>query len=167
MFIGHLPAGYVLTKMVQKNSKTTKYLLVGLVASVLPDIDILYFYLIDNRQNLHHSYWIHIPFYWLIIGAVTFSAIWLLKKKEYSVAAFIFFANIFLHLILDTIVGKVEWLYPLTDTAYFLFDVPAIYDFWVYNFIFHWTFLFEIGVIGWAMYILIKERFLKTSPNKI
>src|SRR3989338_5106083 len=98
MFIGHLPAGYVLTKTVQKNIKTTKYLFIGLIASVLPDIDILYFYLIDNRQNLHHSYWIHIPFYWLIIAVVTFAIIWLTKKKEYIIASIIFFSNIFLHL---------------------------------------------------------------------
>ena len=167
MFIGHLPAGYVLTKSVQKNIKTTKYLWVGLVASVLPDIDILYFYLIDNRQNLHHSYWIHIPFHWLLIGAFTFGVIWLLKKKDYYIAAVIFFANIFLHLLLDTIVGKVEWFYPLTDRAYFFFDVPAVYNFWVYNFIFHWTFLFEISVICLAGYILIKERFLRLNGKNV
>jgi inner membrane protein len=164
MFIGHLPAGYILTKTLQKDIKTTKYLFVGLVASILPDIDILYFYLIDNRQNLHHSYWMHTPYYWLIIGAITLSAIWLLKKKKYYVAAIIFFANIFLHLILDTIVGKIAWLYPFTAKAFYLFDVPAVYNFWVYNFIFHWTFLFEITLLAWAGYILIKERFLKTSP---
>jgi len=165
MFIGHLPAGYVLTKTVQKNIKTSKYLFIGLIGSVFPDIDILYFYLVDNRQNLHHGYWIHTPFYWLIIAVISFTVLWLLKKKDYMIAAIIFFSNIFLHLILDTIVGKIEWLYPFTDQAYFLFDVPVIYDFWVYNFIFHWTFLFEIGVIAWASCILIKERFLKTSYN--
>lgn len=167
MFIGHLPAGYILTKTVQKNIKTTKYLLIGLIASILPDIDILYFYLVDNRQNLHHSYWIHIPFYWLLIGVITFAVIWLLPKKDYYLAAIIFFINIFLHLILDTIVGKIEWLYPFKDQAYFLFEVPAIYDFWVYNFVFHWTFLFEISVIIWAGYMLIKEIFFKISLNKV
>ena len=165
MFIGHLPAGYILTKKLQKNMKTTKYLLVGLIASILPDIDILYFYLIDNRQNLHHSYWSHIPFYWLIIGVIAFSIIWLLKKRNCYIAATIFFANIFLHLFLDTIVAKIEWLFPFTDRAYYIFDVPAVYGFWVYNFVFHWTFLFEIGIIVWASYILIKERSLRTSPN--
>jgi len=158
MFIGHLPAGYVLTKKVQKNTKTGKYLLVGLIASILPDIDMLYFYLIDNRQNLHHSYWTHIPFYWLLIVAVTFAIIWLLKKKYYMIAAIIFFSNIFLHLFLDTIVGKIEWLFPFTDNAYYMVDVPSVYHFWVYNFIFHWTFLLEIAVLIWAVYIFIKSR---------
>ena len=158
MFIGHLPAGYVLTKKVQKNTKTGKYLLVGLIASILPDIDMLYFYLIDNRQNLHHSYWTHIPFYWLLIAAATFAIIWLLKKKNYMIAAIIFFSNIFLHLFLDTIVGKIEWLFPFTDNAYYMVDVPSVYHFWVYNFIFHWTFLLEIAVLIWAVYIFIKSR---------
>ncbi len=158
MFIGHLPAGYVLTKTVQKNIKTTKYLLAGLIASVLPDVDILYFYLIDNRQNLHHSYWIHIPFYWLILAVITFAVLRLLKKKDYMIAAIIFFSNVFLHFILDTIVGKIEWLFPFTDKAYYMFDVPAVYGFWAYNFIFHWTFLFEIGAIVWAIYIFVKNK---------
>ena len=161
MFVGHLPAGYVLTKTVQKNIKTTKDLLIGLIASVLPDIDVLYFYLIDNRRNLHHSYWIHTPFYWLIIATTTFSILWLLKKKNYMIAALIFFSNIFLHLFLDTIVGKIEWLFPFTDKAHYLFDVPPVFNFWVYNFIFHWTFLFEIGVIIWATGIFIKNKKIK------
>jgi len=64
--------------------------------------------------------------------------------------------SIFLHLTLDTIVGKIEWLHPFTNQAYSLFNVPAIYEFWAYNFVFHWTFLFEIGVIGWAIYMVVK-----------
>lgn len=167
MFIGHIPAGYILTKTIQKKFKTTKYLCLGIIASIFPDIDILYFYLIDDRQTLHHSYWIHIPFYWFLIGLITLVTIWLFKKKAYYIATIIFFSNIFLHLILDTIVGKIEWLYPFTNQAYFLFDVPAVYNFWVYNFIFHWTFLFEIGVITWAIYIMIKGRFMKTTLEKV
>ena len=158
MFIGHLPAGYILTKKLQAKLKIKQYLWIGLIASILPDIDLLYFYLIDNRQHLHHDYWTHMPFYWLIIAAVTFSTLWLLRKKAYITAAIIFFSNIFLHLFLDTIVGKIAWLYPFTNQSYYLFDVPAVHDFWVYNFIFHWTFLFEIGVMVWAIYILRKQR---------
>jgi len=158
MFIGHLPAGYILTKTLQKKLGTTKYLFFGLLGSMIADIDIFYFYLIDNRQNLHHGYWIHIPFYWMMIAIVTILLFWILKKKDYIIASIIFFSNIFLHLFLDTIVGKIEWLYPITDKGYFLFDVPAVYDFWVWNFVFHWTFLFEIGIVVWAVVLFMKER---------
>lgn len=158
MFIGHLPAGYILTKLIQQKSHTTKYFFVGLIASILPDIDILYFYLADNRQTLHHDYWTHKPFSWLIIALLTFGVIWLIKKMEYVVGWMIFFGNIFLHLILDTIVGKIAWLYPLTERAFFFFNVPATHDFWVYNFFFHWTFLFEIAIVIWAISLFMKKH---------
>ena len=153
MFIAHLPAGYILTKTLQKKFDTSKYLFLGLLGSVIIDFDILYFYLIDNRQNLHHGYWIHIPFYWMIFAVVTILLFLILRKKDYVIASIIFFSNIFLHLLLDTIVGKIQWLYPLTDKGYYLFDVPAVYDFWVWNFVLHWTFLIEVGIVVWAMYL--------------
>jgi inner membrane protein len=158
MFIAHLPAGYILTKYLQKGFDTGKYLLIGLIGSIFPDVDIIYFYLIDHRQNLHHGYWIHIPYYWMIIASITIFVFWIFKKREYLIASIIFFSNIFLHLFLDTIVGKIEWLYPFTEKGYFLFDVPAVYGFWVYNFVFHWTFLIEVGLVVWAIFLLIQEK---------
>lgn len=163
MFLAHLPAGYILTKFLQKKLHTNRFLWVGLVASILPDIDLVYFYLFDHRQTLHHSYWIHAPFYWLILGLLTLIVIRLSKQRAYLAAAIIFFANIFLHLLLDTIVGKIEWLYPISPQAFYLFDVPAKYDFWVYNFIFHWTFLLEMAVIIWALYLLFKNYIIKKT----
>lgn len=157
MFIGHLPAGYLLTKGIHKITKSKKYLYLGLIASIFPDFDLIYFYLIDNQSTLHHSYWIHIPFYWLIISSLTFLLIWLTRKKALIIPAIIFFTNIFLHLILDTIVGKIEWLFPLSTKPYYLFEVPSIYNFWVYNFFLHWTFLFEIAVIIGAIYLIIRK----------
>ncbi len=158
MFIGHLPAGYILTKTLQKKFNTTKYLFIGLLGSVILDLDILYFYFVDNRQNLHHGYWIHIPFYWMIIALIAIFVFWIFKKKDCIIASIIFFSNIFLHLFLDTIVGKIEWLYPITDKGYYLFDVSARYDFWVWNFVFHPTFLFEVGIVIWAVVLFFKTR---------
>ena len=91
MFIGHLPAGYVLTKTIQNRFHTQRFLWAGLVASVLPDIDIFYFYFVDNKQSLHHAYWIHIPLYWLLICLAVFTVIWICKKSGYYVMAFVFF----------------------------------------------------------------------------
>lgn len=161
MFLAHLPAGYILTKFLQKKLNTNRFLWVGLVASILPDIDLVYFYLFDHQQTLHHSYWIHVPFYWLILGLLTLIIIRLSKQRAHLAAAIIFFANIFLHLLLDTLVGKIKWFYPLSSQAYYLFDVPAKYDFWVYNFFFHWTFLLEMAVIIWTLYLLLKNYIIK------
>lgn len=145
--------------------------MVGLIGSVLPDIDVPYFYLIDNRQTLHHAYWIHIPFYWLIIASLVFALIWLFKKRDLFVPAGIFFANIFLHLFLDTMVGKIAWLWPVWDQPLYMFDVPSVYGFWVFNYIFHWTFLFEILLLALAVWHFAKVKLtksgkaVKSNPN--
>lgn len=163
MFIAHLPAGYILTKTLQSKLRTQRFLTVGLIASLLPDLDMLYFYLLDNRAHLHHSYWTHIPFFWLIIAFTAFICISFLKKKEYFIYAIIVFSNIFLHLFLDTVVGRIEWLQPFSSTSLYLFTVPNAYGFWIYNFLLHWTALFEVGIIIWALVLFIINRKKKDS----
>ena len=158
MFVGHLPAGYILTKKLQKSFNYSKYLWIGLLGGIFPDLDIIYFYLIDHRQTLHHLYWIHIPFYWNLISMIFFIVVYLTKNKNLKWVGVVFFSGIFLHLLLDTIVGGISWLYPLSNKSFFIFDVPAVYDWWVYNFVFHWTFLFEVTAIILAVFLLIKSR---------
>lgn len=158
MFIGHLPAGFILTNFLQKRLRDKRFLWLGLIGSVLPDIDLLYFYLVDNRQTLHHDYWIHIPFYWFCICLISFACLYLFRQNRLYTAAIIFFANIFLHLLLDTVVGGIVWLYPLSEHSLFLTVVPARYQPWYLSFVFHWTFLLEIGLIVWTIVKLVKDR---------
>ena len=156
MFIGHLPAGYLLTKGLQARFRTARYLALGLVAGVLPDADIPYFYLVDRGRHLHHGYWIHIPFWWLVAAAVAFAAAALSRKRAYLAVASIFFGNVFLHLLLDTVVGKIEWLYPYSDRGVSFFEVPATHGWWVCNFVFHWTFLIELAIASVAAVALVR-----------
>jgi len=158
MFIAHLPGGYLLSKKLQKILRTKKYLWFGLIGSVLPDTDMLYFYFIDGQQNHHHTYWIHIPFYWLVIFAFTVLLLYVVRKRIYLPAAYLFFAGIFLHLFLDTIGGDMLWLYPFSTEMAALFRVPAVYDNWIYNFLFHWTFLIEIAILVWSGIMLVRNK---------
>ena len=157
MFIAHIPAGYIVTKALQQRLGYQKYLWVGVLGSILPDFDMLYFYLVDNQQHLHHGYWTHIPFFWLCIAVVVYGGLHLSRRTVYLTAAHLFFAGIYLHLFLDTIVGKIEWLQPVSDVKIYFFSVPAVYDWWVWNFVWHWTFLFEVGIILFAAWLLYKE----------
>lgn len=159
MFLAHLPAGYLLTKKLAKHPKlSTKMqqhsaktlLTLGLFASILPDLDLAWWALIDQGQHFHHSYWIHIPFFWLVIGLIAFGAIKVAKRDDLKAPLVVFMAGIFLHLILDTFVGGIKWLYPFSYESIFIANVPAVYDYWVWNFIFHWTFLLEVVILGWA-----------------
>ncbi len=158
MFIGHLPAGYLLTRFIQKAFNTQKYLWVGLVASALPDIDMLYFYFIDDRQTLHHQYFTHVPLVWIALWVVVALVATLFQKRAALIIATIFFANLILHFALDSIVGGISWLAPFSTVTTTLFTVPATHNFWVWSFVFHWTFLLEIIVIIAATALLIQEH---------
>lgn len=161
MFIAHAPAGYVLTSLLLKSysdelsDKVLKRIFyAGIVASVLPDLDLFYFYFIDQRQHLHHSYWIHIPVYWLLIVGCWTVVAHFVKSKSLFITGGIVGANIFLHLLLDTVAGKIRWFYPFSRYDVVLVEVPAHYEWWVWNFLLHWTFLLEgllclLAIVYW------------------
>ncbi len=158
MFIAHLPAGFLLTRWLQNKFQTPRFLWVGLLASVLPDIDTLYFYLIDHRQTPHHEYWTHLPVFWLSIWVVIMIGNLFLRKRIVSLISLLFFSNIFLHLVLDTFVGGISWVYPWSTYSFSLVTVPATHAFWVLSFIAHWSFLVELAIIVWAIWVLMKSK---------
>lgn len=164
MFIAHLPAGYLLTKRIQQKIHETKYLWIGLSASVLPDIDMLYFYFVDNRQKLHHEYWTHLPMFWLLLWAMIAIGNLYFKSRTVTVVSLIFFSNIFLHLVLDTLVGGISWLYPWSSQSFSLVTVPATHAFWVLSFMMHWSFLVELAIIVWVIvtFLISKMHQFKT-----
>jgi inner membrane protein len=146
MFVAHLPAGYVLTRRLLDrtpagNALSRRVLALGLLASVLPDFDLLYFYLIDSRQTLHHLYWPHLT-----------------RNRTHTLVSLVFHANVFLHLVLDTVVGHISWLYPLYPESFALIEVPARYGWWVWNFVLHWTFGLELLICAWAVAIFARSR---------
>lgn len=165
MFIAHLPAGYISTKYIINKADTASlgpgntklYMVVGLIAAMLPDFDMVYFYLIDNRQHLHHGYVTHLPFFWAIPVILWALISLIFKNKKSLLFAAIVGVNVFLHLFLDTFVGKVRWLYPLSNMDFYFFDVPARYNWWVWNFVLHWTFLFELTILFIAGFILFRS----------
>jgi inner membrane protein len=166
MFIGHLPAGYLLTQALVRRASpcwragvgSAQLMAVGMIASVLPDLDLLYFYLIDARQHLHHGYWSHIPFFWVVALAVTGLLAWLARSRRVALFAVLIFCNVQLHLVLDTIAGKIRWLYPFRAGDVVLVEVAAVHRWWVLNFLLHWTFLLELLVVAAAALVLRRQR---------
>lgn len=159
MFIAHLPAGYMLTKYIQQKSGnySQKLLWTGLVASIFPDIDLFYFYLVDNRQTLHHHYITHLPLAWLGLAAVLYSIFSIVGKKQYIIFLGVALASVMLHMVFDSIAAGIYWLYPLLDMEINLVEVPATHDWWVWNFVFHWTFMLEISIIITALIVWIRS----------
>ena len=161
MFIAHLPAGYIcgcmLTDRVVPEQRRER--LVGfLIGSVFPDVDMLYFYLIDQGRHHHHHYWTHLPIFWLAALAVSTLAGLLIRSRRFALVAASFIGGIFLHLILDTPFAGICWLYPLTDQNFYLITVPATRSWWVWSFVFHWSFLFEIAICVAAAVLYFQRR---------
>ena len=157
MFIAHLPAGYLLARRIAPRlaavpTPARRLMAVGLAGSVIPDIDLVYFYLIDGRQTLHHEYWTHIPAFWPT-AMLAVAALFRLARLDIPWReCLVLLAGVFLHLILDTPTGGIAWGWPVTPHSFRLTEVPARFDWWVWSFVLHWTFLAELAVVGWAAY---------------
>lgn len=165
MFIGHLPTGYIASSLAHDhwpffaNVKRRYLLACGLVGSIFPDCDLLYFFLFDHRSQHHHHYWTHLPAFWLLSLFCVGCLLTLTKKTIALACVAIFGINVFLHLILDSIVGDIWWLYPWVNKPFAFFTVPAIYHPWWLNFILHWSFLLEITLTTIAIYMLNIEKY--------
>lgn len=153
MFIAHLPAGYILGNTIarSRNAARNKLLLIfTMIGSIAPDLDLLYFYTLDNRMHSHHEYFSHMPIFWLGIGVLAGLA-YCLKYKQAATGMLGLCLGGILHCALDTAVGGIYWMVPFSDAITRFSYVPKRYDFWVFNFIFHWYFLFELLIIAWAL----------------
>jgi inner membrane protein len=145
MLTAHLPSGYIAGRMVPPGIVAA--MPVALVASVLPDVDMIWFHFVDNGAIHHHRYWVHIPAFWLAVAVV---ALPLLALRGYLATGLVFFGVILLHLLLDTLSGGILWAAPFNEKLYALVEVPANYSHWIVSFMLHWTFLAELAIWVWA-----------------
>ena len=151
VFLAHLPADYLLTKRIEARTGASGLMPLGLVASVLPDLDLFRFYVLDHRRVLHHEYWTHVPFWWAVIAAAWCLGVAMMRRRKAVAGSAVFFGNIFLHLVLDTVAGGVAWFAPVSRRVFVVVNVPAGHRWWVWNFVLHWTFAVELLVITWAV----------------
>ena len=157
MFIGHLPCGYLATAAAShawpgedSAERQRRLFTTGLICSVLPDLDLIYYYAVDNQQHLHHSYWTHIPAFWVVVFGLLAPIV--LFRPGWRSTYFVALMNIFLHLVLDSIAAEIYWFAPFSRSAFGLVEVPASHSWWVMNFLTHWTFGLEVAVVfaaGW------------------
>lgn len=161
MFIAHAPSGYLLGALAQRlkySSLAPRTLMFACLAgATAPDLDLLYFYLIDGRQTHHHQYFSHWPLLW--IGLAALNAAWLSVRRRsvWAQAGLVFAVGGLLHMLLDSFVGDIWWLAPFHDQAFALFSVPARYDPWWLSFVLHWSFAVEL-VICLAAVVVFARR---------
>jgi hypothetical protein len=129
----------------------------GIIGSIAPDFDMVYFYLIDHRQTHHHKYVTHWPLVWLCLVAASLLWFRVSRCSKASCLALVFTAGGVLHLILDSFVGDIWLLAPFGGKPYAMFTVPAVFNPWWLNFFFHWSFAVELIVCLWA-FTLYRRR---------
>ncbi len=83
----------------------------GILGAVAPDFDVFYFFFKDDILYHTHRFYSHYPIVWfsLFLMAVAWMRLDNYNSKTPSLAV-IFTLNGFVHLILDTIGGKIYWL---------------------------------------------------------
>lgn len=167
MIIGHAPGAYIASKLLHGRLfaggvSIRAFVIAGVLGGVAPDLDMLYFHLIDLRQHHHHSYFSHWPVVWLGLLALSLLLLRLRRGSQAAMLAVAFSGMGVLHLLLDSIVGDIWWFAPLLDQPFALFSVPALYKPWWLNFLLHWSFALELALWVWAL-LLYRQRH-KVSP---
>lgn len=147
MFIAHLPAGYLLARL----SNASKLFMIGvLIGSVAPDLDIMWFYSVDGGTIHHHEYLTHRPIFWtLLLVIVGFFRLPFLQGL--GVGGLV-------HMLLDSIVGRITWAWPLSSKTFTLVEVPATQSHWILSFLTHWTFVVEIAITLCAIVVFVYSR---------
>lgn len=153
MLIAHLPAGYVLGKTARLNRPVFGAVL---LASVLPDFDMLWFHFVDQGAVHHHYYWTHAPAFWLMLAAAL-AIVFKFTKPQWLLPLLWAFVAVELHLIMDTLVGSIMWLWPYSRAFYQMAVVPSTQSNWVLSFIFHWSFLVELVIVVFAGFLFLKD----------
>lgn len=149
MITAHLPAGYVTGRAFAHSGPVLWSAMLG---GILPDLDLIWFYLVDDRAFHHHHYWVHIPAFWAALAAILLPVA-ASRGPCWSCPAFAFFAAILVHLLLDTLAGDIKWLWPHSDRFFHLVTVPAVHSHWILNFILHPVFVAELAIWAAALFL--------------
>lgn len=157
LFIAHLPAGWLATGVLLRRRALdvrtrTRLMALGLLASVLPDFDLAWFFWVDDRRQVHHAYLTHKPGAWLVVLGVAALVLWMRRAGRTAwLALAVLGVNVMLHLVLDSTAGGIRWLWPASETEFALSHPPARHQPWYLNFVLHWTFALELLITAAAL----------------
>ena len=163
MFFAHLPVNYLCARAaasVAPASWLGRLRKVAfwafLVGGVLPDLDLLYGWLVDRGKYDHHYYWTHLPIFWTAVLFVAGLAyLWV---RNVAVAAGALALGAMVHLILDTAMGGIAWFYPASTELYQAGILPPSRSPWWWRFVFNWAFALEVTLTLAALIVFALRR---------
>ena len=158
MLTAHLPSGYILGKSKINRCRQKLVLFATMLGAIFPDFDMLYFHLVDMGRTHHHEYFSHWPLFWVGLCAPLIVIFHALGRSDLRNLIIAFFAGTILHLALDSIASHIFWLKPFAEGRVGLLVVPASFSNWIWSFVFHWSFLFEVIIWIAAIWIFLSGR---------
>lgn len=152
MIIGHLPAGYLLGRMgsrlrVVDHASRRDLVAACMMGAIFPDVDMIWFHLVDHGRIHHHLYWTHLPAFWLLVAAAIALAGTASPRLRARAAFWFFLLGVLSHLVLDSLIGDIYWALPFAHEPFSLFQVQARHSPWYLNFILHWVFALECALL--------------------
>lgn len=156
MFFAHLPAGYLIGRAILRRvpeNRGTWILTAAMVGGLFPDLDLVYLEWLERTSRHHHTYWTHLPVAWL--GAGLFAAITSRHRdRAFRLGVFAFMLGGMSHLVLDSFIGDIWWLYPISGQP---FSLENLFQPWRTDFILNLTMLCELFIVAAAAWLEIKS----------
>lgn len=166
MLIAHLPAGYIIGSFARMTVRPSGAIMArALVGGVAPDIDMAWFWLVDNSSIHHRTYPTHWPLFWAMIAATALPLVALLAPR-WKGAATVFFVAVLSHMILDSVTAPMHWLMSFDDRAVELVPIPAVYSHWILSFVLHGTFALEIAICVLAGVLAMRNCRQRKLPGR-
>ena len=129
---GHFAAGYLTTRLtiasmiaIYPQAGDPKFWVVGLIASVLPDIDeFLVFYKVkrftgDNKV-IHRKFVSHAPLLHLLIGAIAYLISSVSGSQDFQLYSILYVVGTWTHFLFDSFRYGILWLWPFSKEIYSL-----------------------------------------------
>ncbi len=164
MLTAHLPSGYLIGRLIEKNRPQRQIMATALIGALIPDLDMLYFHFVDFGRTHHHLFITHWPLAWLAIGLPVIALYHVTGQTFSRNMAVTFLGAVMLHLCLDSIAAPVFWLMPFTQGQIELVQVPANYPHWIISYLLHWTFALELAIWLAAIFAYMRVRRAPTAP---
>ena len=156
MVIGHLPGAYLAFKAFGRRIPPVVFA-AAMVGSVLPDLDMLAFYFLDQRSFHHHEYITHRPVLWFSMVSIGLLAMQFSQSRVATIFVGLGAGGL-VHMMLDSITGEIAWAWPLSSATFPLVTVQPTHGHWILSFLNHWTFQVEIFICALAAVVFFASR---------
>ena len=171
MIFAHIPGSYVTMNLTRKywceslDGREQKLVyLSGILAGILPDIDILLVSIADHRGGITHT-----PFFWIVcVLSISLLAIAVKRKRRlFFSLAFALLLGSSTHVLSDAIFIGVKLLYPMSNEYYRMRPpITLRYDNLLINYILNPIFLTEIYTF-FAAGMILRSNKSKAPTNNL